>query len=188
MKSKRLGRVAFFLPLVVMVVLAGYFWASLNTGSGVVVVKATGGSAQHPVSLTVAVSIQGSSHVTPFNLTLPAGAYILGFQTMPWYHPPYDRSVTVLSGKTAYVLEVYQPIATVVAIGPAGPNSTVVNAEHGVTPVVWMNNGSGPLELISTQFGAQLSPGGNYTTTFQSSGTFQVDVMPGDYVVTVHVS
>lgn len=106
-------------------------------------------------------------------LSLTQGTYTVVFSSVKWYSTPLPRTVSVLAGKTAYALGVYDPIVKGVSIEGSRFNATTTSVKHGVTPFVLINKMSsfavvqgGPTGTIIIQSAK------NFTYVFQNAGTY----------------
>ncbi|MDG7013435.1 MAG: hypothetical protein JRN11_03040 [Nitrososphaerota archaeon] len=178
-QRKKLGQLLFFGPIIALIVIVLFgFGGSIAGGTGTLVVRAQGTQQLPGEYLAVRATVAGSSHTTPFNLTLRQGTYTVSYAPLEWYRTPSPVSVTVIGGKTAYAVGSYVPTPVGVSIGPGGPNVTSARAEHGVTPVVWFNRSTATVQISSTLFSVPIPPGANYTHTFSTPGTVLVKIFP----------
>lgn len=184
----RTGRIVFFIPVLIMLVIVAFGIISfISTQSGTLVVEAMSSGRYSPtIQLHPSVSVSNKTMQSPFNLTLPHGQYTVVFGPLSWYLTPAARTVVVSGGKTQFAVAVYAPVVRVISISSAGFNSTAVTAEHGLTPVVWVNVGV-ELYTLNIQGLARVSlnPGENYTAIFSSQGTFGYSVLNSGYNGTV---
>jgi hypothetical protein len=176
---KRYGRIVFFIPTLVVLAVAAFgiiSFISIQTGT-IVVEAMSSGRYTTSVQLHPYVSVGGKTEQSPFNLTLPQGQYTVEFGQLSWYLTPGTRSVVVSGGKTQFAVAVYDPVVRVISISSAGFNSTSTTAEHGLTPVIWVNL-SKEVFTLSIQGLAKipLNPGENYTAVFPSQGTFSYSI------------
>jgi len=175
-RKDRFGRFLFFIPVVIILAVVAFaLWSTLAQTNGLLVVRAQeSDTASTPLHATAAVD--GMTLTTPFNLSLSKGSYEVNFQTLAWYTPPPPRTVALQAGGTAYAVGVYTPIVRRIAISGTAFNETSTTALHGVTPVVWINEGP-PLVLdIQGLNPVSLQTGQNYTHIFQAGGTFTFSV------------
>lgn len=185
-RAKRTGLLLFAIPIVAVIglVIMGAISAYDNT-NGTLVIEAQLANGSAPVYTSVPATVAGTTQKTPYNLSLPQGSYLVTYGTLKWYNPPSQRQITLEGGKTAYAIGVYTPTPVAVAISASGPNATSIAVEHGVTPVVWLNEGSVTLQLSSPSFSSAIPPGGNFTTVFVSPGTFKISFPPQGFDVMV---
>jgi energy-converting hydrogenase Eha subunit F len=187
--SKRFGRIVFFIPTLVVLAVAAFGIISfISIQTGTIVVEATSsGRYAASIQLHPYVSVGGKTEQSPFNLTLPQGQYTVEFGQLTWYLTPAARSVAVSGGKTQYAVAVYDPVVRVISMSSAGFNSTSVTAEHGLTPVIWVNISAEVFTLnIQGLARVSLNPGENYTAIFSSQGTFSYSIPSTSYSGTVH--
>ena len=179
-RQKSLGKLAFFVPVVViaLVVVVGIINSATNQ-SGTIIVEAYNSGRYSPqVALHPKVEVGAQTSTAPFNLTLPGGTYSVTYESIAWYATPDSRTVTIVGGRTAYAVGVYSPVVRVISIGPNGFNSTLVTAFHGVTPVVWVNdNSTFAVVDISSVGRIILEPSQNYTVIFPSTGVYLYDIL-----------
>ncbi len=174
-RSGKFGAFLFFAPMVVLLLIVVIGFISYESSvTGTLVVEAVSSGRYSPaVSLHATATVGTITYLTPFNLTLSSGVHTILFGSLNWYLAPHSKSVTVLGGKTAYAVGTYLPVVRVVTFTQAGFNSTSITALHGVTPVVWINKGASGMTLVVAQnTRVYLLPSQNYTTVFQSPGTY----------------
>jgi hypothetical protein len=172
-------RLVFFIPIVAIVIVVAFaLYSTVSSQSGTLVVEAwTSGRYSPSVQLHVLATVGTMTGLTPFNLSLGQGMYTMSWSAQDWYHSPPPRSILVVGGKVQYSLGIYNPVLRVVSVTPEGFNSTAISALHGVTPVVWVNRGSGyTLLLIDTLGNVVLQPSENFTHVFPSTGTFHFEL------------
>lgn len=187
-RRKRLGQIFFFGPIIALTVLVLIgFAGSITGGSGTLVVLAQGVQQSPGQYLHVYATVAGSTHITPFNLTLRQGTYIVNYTPLEWYRTPNSVSVTVIGGKAAYAVGRYVPTPVGINIGPVGPNVTSATAEHSVTPIVWVNRSNATVQILCPSFSVPLSPGESYTNTFSTPGTVLVQLLPYGTSVSIAV-
>lgn len=178
-RTRRLGRLAFFIPTIVILILVVVaFVTVLSVQSGTLVVYAESSGRYAPsVALRPTVTVGSVTRISPFNLTLSQGEYTVTYGPLEWYATPSARSIFVSNGRTQFAAGVYSPIIRTIAITQSGFNMTAVTAMHGVTPVVWLNEGGSSvvLEIHSLRY-VTLNPSQNFTFVFPSGGTFSFDV------------
>lgn len=182
--SKRLGKLLFFIPVMaisVLVVLG--LVSSITSGSGTLVINAVSSGRYSPsVQLRVSATVGAVTQTTPFNLSLSQGEYVVVYGPKEWYATPPSRSVFLPNGRTEYAIAAYSPILRAIAITPNGFNSTSVTAMHGVTPVVWINQGNSVAVLeINNIRSVALNPSQNYTMVFSSAGTYGFAIFDTNY-------
>ncbi len=188
-KSRRAGLLLFAIPVAVVVVLVSFgFFSAAMTSSGTLVVEAEVSNGTSGGFISATATVAGIAATTPFNRALPPSIYTVTYSAIRWYDTPTAESVTVLGGKTAYSIGVYVPTPVYVLINQEGANITKVSAEHGVTPVIWINGGTSSVQLQCSLFSAVLPPGGNYTSVFSNRGAVSVKLLPGLGTVTVSIS
>lgn len=186
--SSTVGRILFAIPVVVIVALVILGLAStLSAHNGTLTVEAvSSGRFSPPIQLKVQATVGARTEVTPFNLSLPQGEYSVAFGNESWYIAPANRSVSLLGGKTAYVIGTYEPIVRAISVTASGFNTTELTAEHGVTPVVWINQGDTVEVLEVSGVGrVPLSPSQNYTKVFDTQGTVTFAILNTGYSGTI---
>jgi hypothetical protein len=183
-KSGRFGTLLFLAPTaaIMLIVLIGLVSNEAST-TGVLVVEALSSGKYSPaVPLQVSATVGTVTHLTPFNITVGAGEQTVVFGTLSWYLAPAPKSVVVVGGKTAYAVGIYFPIVRVITFNRDGFNSTAVTALHGVTPVVWINDGTVGVTLVITpNTRVYLQPSQNYTMVFKSAGTYGFSIFNTDF-------
>ena len=162
--------------ILVLVVLA--FGSGLAGGTGTLVFMAASSSRySSSVELHATFTIGSSTETSPVNLTLSQGTYTISFGPLNWYITPASRTVTLARGSTEYVYTTYDPILRKISVSQGGFNVTSVTALHGVTPVVWTNDGDSAVTLHVDSIGTVIiDPSRNYTAVFATGGTFQYDI------------
>jgi hypothetical protein len=186
--SKALGRALFAIPVVVVVGLVVFGLASaISTQSGTLTVEAVSSGRYSPsVQLKVQVTVGNTTRTTPYNFSLPQGQYNVVFGNEDWYDAPPVHSVSLIGGKTAYVIGTYTPVVKAIQVTSSGFNATTVTAKHGVTPVVWVNEGSAVEVLVVTGIGRiPLEPSQNYTQVFASRGTVEFSILNTSFSGTI---
>ena len=181
----------FLIPIVVIGGLVAYaLVGAVFFQNGTLVVKAYSESSAGSVSpLHVSASISGRSELTPFNLSLPQGPYIVEFQSLRWYVTPANHSLFLDSGKTAYAVGIYSPVKVVIGASASGFNATTSSALHGVTPVEWTNIGSTYLVVdVETVGTLGLAPGQSYTAIFKTAGSYSYAISGSTSGGTISVS
>jgi plastocyanin len=187
-KHSRLGGLVFFIPTVIILGIVAFgVFSYISTRSGTLEVEAMSSARYEPsVQLHPLVTVNGMSTKSPFNVTLPEGEYTVVFGNMSWYTTPASRSVVVSGGETQFAVGVYDPVVRVISMSSVGFNSTSVTAEHGLTPVIWVNVGENAFTLnIQGLARISLNPGENYTTIFSTQGTFSYSILNSGYNGTV---
>ena len=190
-RSKRLGRLAFFLPVVALIVLIIFGLVSyVSTQSGTLIVEAVSSGRYAPsIQLHAPVTIGASTGTTPANFTLAAGYYTVDYGVLAWYVTPSPRDVSLSGGKTQYAVGYYSPVLRVIGITGGGFNLTAATALHGVTPVIWVNLGGSVVTLdIGHLNRFSLYPSQNFTYVFPSSGTFHFDVFNTNFNGSIQVA
>lgn len=183
-----MGNLVFIIPVVAVIVIAiAGVLSYTSTGSGTLVVEALALQGDNTVSLSVPATISGTSHTTPFNLTLSPGTYRVDYASAKWYATPPPKYVTVTGGRVAFAVGSYVPVPVEISITETGPNTSSAIVEHNVTPVVWVNRTGQTIQLESSIFSREIPAGGNYTSTFKSPGTFAFTIAPGGAQVTITV-
>lgn len=178
----RFGTLLFAVPILIVIVVVAYQLISVTYfNSGTLIVQAQSSARYYPgvflnVSVTVA-AVSGNSGTqegqTPLTLSLTQGAYTIAFPQVEWYSVPQSRMVNILAGKTSYAIGVYDPVLKGVAIVGNQFNATTISAEHGVTPVVWINKMSGNAIVRGGPGGEfTIQPTMNYTYVFQTPGSY----------------
>jgi len=178
-RRTRLETLAFLVPLVVVIALVIYgIYVATASQTGTLIVEAQSSGRYYSVrSLSVSVTVGTSAGTTPITLSLTQGSYTVTFSSLQWYVAPPPRSVTVLSGKDAYAVGVYEPIVEHVSVGGGQYNRTTLSVEHAVTPVVWVNP-SNQDEVISSQLTGrvEIPPMQNFTYVFQQKGVYTFSI------------
>jgi hypothetical protein len=177
--SPRFGRVVFLIPVVVIVALV--FFALFDTGAtqpGTLEVIAESSARYSPsVQLHVSIAVGSTIETSPFNFSLSQGQYEVTYGPAEWYITPPSKLVSVLNGRMQYAIGTYEPLIKVVTINQTGFNATSITALHGVTPVVWINEGGSRVILEIDSIGNfPLNPSQNYTTVLPSLGTYNFDI------------
>jgi hypothetical protein len=177
--SPRFGRIIFLIPVVVIVALV--FFAIFDTGAtqpGTLdVVAESSGRYSPSVQLHVSVAVGSTVETSPFNFSLSQGQYLVTYGPAEWYVTPPSRLVSVLSGRMQYAIGTYEPLIRAISINQTGFNATSITALHGVTPVVWINQGASRVILEIDSIGnIPLNPSQNYTTVLPSQGTYSFDI------------
>jgi len=174
----------FFIPVIAIVIIVAFaLYSTVSTQSGTLVVEArTSGRYSPSVQLRVPATVGTTTELTPYNLSLGRGTYTVSWAAQDWYHSPPPRSILVVGGKVQYALGLYDPVLRVISVTPEGFNSTAISALHGVTPVVWVNRGSGyAVLLIDTLGNIVLQPSENFTYIFPSTGSFHFELFNTNY-------
>jgi hypothetical protein len=186
--SRKLGILVFLIP--VLVIAAGVSYVAIETyfvNRGTLEVQAIS-SGQGSGSLNVTAKVAGFTGTTPFQRSLPQGTYTVLFESLKWYKSPTPISVSLFDGKTSFATGTYSPISVHVGLGPAGLNSTSVNALHGVTPVVWVNTSGESVVLRVDGSSYDLFAGGTVTHVFTGAGTYVYTINGQQYQGIVNVS
>jgi hypothetical protein len=184
-----MGRVIFLIPIVAVILLFAFgifSLASRGTGTLVVEAQVSGGAVSKFVAVSATVS--GMTHDTPFNITVSPGGYTVTYSPLKWYYTPTPRQVIVEGGKIAYSVGLYVPVPVEIVVSQSGPNSTALTVEHGVTPIIWVNNSDQTIEVESTAFSHAILAGGNYTSVVTKAGPLTVSIFPFDSQVTLNVN
>lgn len=172
----------FWLPIVLVVVLVIFALTTLvlNQTSTVVIRAMTSGRYSPQVSLRASYTMGGVTGFTPSNQSVGQGEQTIVFGALPWYKTPSPLSFYLPGGKTYYATAVYSPILAGFAITSQGLNATKVTALHGVTPVVWLNQGSS-VAILEFQDGSRalIPPSQNYTRVFSLPGDFTFGSLSG---------
>jgi hypothetical protein len=187
-QRRRFGGLVFFVPTVLAVAVVAFAIVSfLSVQNGTLVVEASSsGRYSPPVPLHPHVTVDGTTEVSPFNVTLPQGTYTVTFGEVAWYATPPPRTVVVSGGKSQFAVGVYSPILREIAITSSGFNSTAVTALHGVTPVVWVNLSHDSVVLdIKNLNVITIGPGGNFTKIFPTEGSFDFSLLDTGFNGTV---
>ena len=180
-KRARRGRLVFLIPIVLVIALIAYavVIGSASPYGTLVVGAQTSGRYFQAFGLNASADIGGHTGTTPFSLSLSQGTYTVVYGNLPWFSTPPAKSVTVLPGKTAYAIAEYNPLVESVAIQNGKFNQTALGAEHGVTPVVWVNGMGTSVSLYSNETGSiSILPMQNFTHVFTSPGTYLFSVSP----------
>jgi hypothetical protein len=173
--KRRLGILLFLVPLIIIgTVIAYQLVQGTYSQTGTLIVRAQSSAKYYrSVGLNVSTTVGTANGVTPFELELTQGAYKVKFSEQKWYHTPADRLVNIPSGKTSYVVGVYDPIVETVSVSRSQFNSTELHAMHGITPIVWVNEMSDSVIIYSDLTGrVSLAPSQNFTYIFQDVGVF----------------
>jgi len=187
-RSVPFGRLVFFIPLVIVLLLILFAFLSGSTSSTGILLVSAQSSDNAATPLRVTATVQSTTSTTPFNLSLTQGTYVVNFGGLAWYTAPPAKTILVPAGKTVYSVGVYEPLERFVAISNGAFNQTAVTALHGVTPVVWVNEEGSPLLLnIQGLKPVSLQAGQNYSYVFQSAGkyTYSIHGFAADGEVTV---
>ena len=148
--------------------------SSTGLHNGTLIVEAQTSSTYYQSrSLSVSVSVAGTTETTPFNFSLPQGTYTVSFQTLQWYTTPASTSATVLGGGHSYAVGTYDPIPVFVSVNQDEFNATSVQVLHTVTPLIFVNL-SAEYQTISSNLTGRIiiPPMQNYTYVFQKTGGF----------------
>ena len=185
-----LRRLTFFAPTILLAAVVLYALLGGVPTSGTLEVRAeTSGSYYASFYLFPVATVGNTAMRAPFNLTLAQGTYNVIFAPVNGFVTPSGKTVTVLPGKVAYAIGVYQPVVRAVQMTASGFNATSVSALHGVTPVVWVNHGANYLVLELDSVGpVVVYPNANYTHVFSASGTFAYSIFDTNYAGYVTVS
>ena len=182
--NPRIGKMLFFVPAAIIIILVVYAFVQLNA-PGTLIVSAED---ENQVQLNVHATVNGQTVTTPATVSLHQGSYTVDFTTIGWYYPPASRNVVITPGVTAYAVGVYQPTVEFVQVTPSGFNVTSITALHGVTPVTWINPtntlvifSGGPFQQVRVQ------PDQSYTYTFPTAETFTINVGSTNETMTVNV-
>jgi len=176
-RSVPFGRLVFFIPLVIVLLLVLFAFVSGSTSTAGTLIVSAQSSDNAATPLRVTAVVQSTTSTTPFNLSLRQGTYIVNFGALAWYSAPPARTVVVPAGRAAYAVGVYQPVERIVAISGGSFNQSAVTALHGVTPVVWVNKEGVPLLLnIQGVKPVSLQAGQNFSYIFQSAGKYTFSV------------
>lgn len=176
-RGGRFGTLLFLVPTIV--VLALVIFAVLYTVSfqnGTLIVNAqTSSKYYQPKFLNVSASVSGRLGTTPYNLSLAPGTYTVSFSQRAWFYTPAERVVSLPGGKTAYAVGVYDPIVRTVLMTGDSFNSSNVSAEHGITPVIFINQMKDSVLIQSIPTGrVNIPPAGNFTFVFPQAGRYSV--------------
>jgi len=178
--------------MVPVVVILGVVVVALLTSGGnsgtLVVEAATSGRYYTARSLTATATVESSTGPTPFNLSLPQGAYSVTYASIQGFAPPSPREVTVIKGQTSYAIAVYQPLVKVVGTQGGLFNVTSVQAIRSVTPVVWLNTKNSYFVINVQPTGRMvLGPDQNFTYVFSQSGSYSYSTLSGNSTGVVQV-
>jgi len=182
--NPRLGRLFFFVPLIIIGILVVYAFVELNLpGTLMITAQDENGNPLH-----VTASVSGNNYTTPQTLKLGQGSYTVDFATLAWYYPPQSRSVSVTPGHEVYAVGVYTPAVKYIQVTPSGFNVTSITVMHGLTPVTWINPSTslvlfsgGPMQTT------EVRPGATYTTVFPVAEVFTVNVVSSNQSLTITV-
>lgn len=185
-RRSRLSTFIFLLPIIVIVAAAAYQILSYSsTQKGVLKVYAI--DTRNDNLTGVGASINGVSVQLPYTGVLAQGDYTVTYSSVNWFITPSPKHVTVLGGKTAYAIGVYVPRPVNVAVTKDGFNVTSVTVLHTVTPLVIIN--TQPSYAVLTGLPGRgnvvLSSGQSFTTNFNQTGTFQVQILYTKFVLNV---
>jgi hypothetical protein len=192
-RRRRAGVLLFLLPFLVILGLVLYQVSIyyLTTPNGTLVVYAqTGSSFYSPKPLTTTATVDGRSESTPFNLTLRQGTYTVQFASIPWFKTPLTKTVSVLSGKTAYAAGEYDPVTVGVTLTNAGFNATSLTVLDSYTPLIVSNQNGSDVVLRSTFFASgarDLFTTRDLTLVFPSPGNYTFVVATTSFSFTVTV-
>ena len=187
--TRKLGKLVFVLPIIVVLslfVLGAVSNAINRTGTLVVEAQSSYGGTSSPLS--VAASVSGTTSDTPYNVTLGQGSYTVTYPPLQWYRTPPTNTVVVLGSKTAFSIGTYVPIAAVVGVSSGNFNSSRVTAEHGVTPVVWIDASAEAIQIKGNSFTAVIEPTQNYTGIFEVAGEVTVSLLGTSSTMVVDVT
>ena len=191
-RRAKTGTVLFFIPIVLVIAVVVYSVISATASvNGTLEINAQSSGRYFSSSkLNVSASVGTSSGITPFSLELPQGVYTVVFSGLKWYETPPPREVTVSRGVTSFAVAIYDPILQVVSVQGNQFNSTKLVAEHGVTPVIWVNHMGDYAVMTSTLTGNILiPPSQNFTYIFKEAGTYEFSLpISGSNVLTIVVS
>lgn len=189
--NSKLGVLFFIIPILLIGSIVLYAFVQLNTpGTLIVSAESCLKGQNNPCNpLTVSATVDDKTGTTPWTLSLTQGNYVVNFTTIEWYHPASARDVSIVPGKTAYAVAVYDPIAKVVQVTSGGFNATEITALHNVTPVNWTNPSTSVVTFTGSPLGTiSLEPGESLSYTFTASGVYNYTVLSTDYTLTVDVS
>ena len=180
----RIGKLLFILPAIIIVVLVAYAYVQLNA-PGTLVVQAEDPSL---AQLQVPFTVNGASHTTPASVSLSQGSYTVTFGTIEWYYPPTAKSVAVTPGQITYSVGSYTPETKFVQVTGAGFNDTSISVFHGLTPVTWINPSSSSVTFSGGPFQqVRVNPGQPFSYTFDTIGSFQVNIGSTNETLTINV-
>lgn len=173
-RHRRLEKLAFFIPFLVILVAVIYVYGVNAKGPGQVIITAETSGRYYPArTLGVDATVGGNTGTTPFNVSLSEGTYTVYFGSLPWFATPAPRAVTVLPGVPVYAIGTYDPVLRTIVVTQSAFNTTSVTAFHTVTPVVWVNTSGGYVVLNIAPVGRVLiNPGQNFTHVFSQPGTY----------------
>jgi hypothetical protein len=177
-RDERLGKLAFFIPLIVIISLVVYGYFQVNA-PGTIKVEALAFDKYAPVgdqntTLSVTANVDGTTETTPFSVSVSAGTYDVTFGSNQWYVTATPHTVTLGGHQTAFAVGTYNVVAKVITLTQAGFNATSVSALHGVTPVIWINDLNKTVSIGVLPYGNQvLEPGQNFTAIYQNTGSFE---------------
>jgi hypothetical protein len=174
-KRGKFGTLLFALPITLFVLVIAYQLISetyFNSGTLVVAAESSG-KYSAVIGLNVSVSVGSRGGTTPITLSLVQGVYTVVFPSLQWYSTPIPRTVSVLAGRTAYALGLYDPVVKGISIEGGQFNATDISIKHGVTPFVLINkmNGFAVVQGAPTQT-IIIQSAKNYTYVFQNAGTY----------------
>jgi hypothetical protein len=182
--NSRLGRLMFFIPAIIIIILVVYAYVQLNS-PGTLVVSAED---QNLNPLGIHFIVNGNNLTTPASVRLAEGSYVVSFDTIKWYYTPASREVVVTPGQTVYAVGSYQPITKFIQVTGSGFNVTSELAYHGLTPVTWKNPSTslavfsgGPFQQV------RVDPGQSYTYVFPTIGSFQLRFGSTNETLTIDV-
>jgi hypothetical protein len=190
-KRGRFGTLLFVLPIAIVILIVAYqFISETYFNSGTLVVEAqSSGRYYQSVGLNVSVNVDTRGGTTPLTLSLTQGTYTVAFPSVQWYSTPLPRTVSVLAGKTAYALGVYDPVVKIVSIEGGQFNSTTISVKHGVTPFVLINKMSDFAVVQGAPSGTIIIQSAkNFTYVFQNAGTYALTLGTGAPDLTVAVA
>ena len=180
----RIGRLLFFVPAVLIIVLVLYAYVQLNA-PGTLIMQAEDANGNQ---LNVHATVNGNTYTTPQTIKLGQGSYTVDFSTIAWYYPPTSRSIAVTPNQIVYAVALYTPEVKFVQAIPTGFNVTSITVLHGVTPVTWVNPSTSLVTFSGGPFQqVRLEPGQSYTYTFPTAETIRVNIGSTNETLTIVV-
>jgi hypothetical protein len=190
-RKLRYGRLTFFAPTFLVVFLIA--WVVLGSGVGqqgtLVVLAETSGKYESSTQLHVFATVNGKTMTTPFNLTLGSAVYSVTFPPVAGYLTPGPRGITVLPGKPAYAVGLYNPRLYIIAVSGNGFNVTRITVLYQINPVVWINYANTVAVLQIDPVGrVDIRPGQNFTYVFLQPGIYSYSLLLQNFTGEVSVS
>lgn len=186
---QRLGALLFFIPVVAILALF-VTGNALNSqqSTGTLIIEAQSTYANDSRFINVLATVNGVTHMTPYNTTITPGTYTITYSSLKWYYPPESRTVSVPGGTRTWAVGTFKPIPSVVSVTQTGFNETTLKAGSGITPVVWVNQSSQPLEIESSTFTHVIPAESSFFHVFRASGNYTIFLAGTSATMTAVVS